>query len=506
MAGRVKRIANRIIASQRMDMSVTTSKSAVAQVKELWEPAMQARELAQYRQAWYDLELGQGGIRPDELPYMPEKAIGEMQKLKRLSPTPWGRMIVNEITQLLAVDDILLEDQAKSAPAYRIWQQNGLDGRQKPVIQAANIHGQSYNLILPAIGRYDRKPTALIRGKSALRMTAFYRDDFDEYPEFAIEVVEQPLNDGTSEWLISFYDDTYTHRMSTRDLSGEHITYIDNEPHGMGVCPVVRFADLDLEGRALGEITPYIPLFRRIDQDTCDRLIVQRYGAFVVRTIAGMDKPSTAEAQRAASIALGVGDLLVSPNDKTKFGSIPATPMDGYLKGRDSDIKDLAATSQTPSYRLLGLGDNIGADAIQAANESQDRKKADLQRVFGESWEASMRLAGHAMGDTTVATDFTSSVHWVPRNSESLQTLTQGLATAAVQLEIAPELLWDRLPDWNRTKTEQALTLREQRKQQALDEAVQQQLLAGALSGGSSGNDNTDQAGAGAPAGTGSAG
>jgi hypothetical protein len=470
MARTRRGIKNRIIASQSLDLSVTQKTGAIARAKEVWALAQDARELAEYRQAWLDLDLQRLHA---ELPFMPDDSTDELKRLRTNSSTPWGRAIINELSQGLAVDDFRLAGDDASAPAFSIWQQNGLDARQVPLHRGAMTHGQAYNLVLPATGRLDGAPTALIRGKSMLRMTAFYRDEFDEYPEFALEVVPQPNSDGTTSLLVTLYDDAYVYRMSCEKGDGSDLTYIDNYRHGMGVCPVVRFAMIDLEGESLGEITPLIPLFRRLDQGTCDRLIVQRFGAFVVRTISGMAKPKTEEDRKKARVALGSGDFMVSPDADTKFGHIPGTPIDGYLRATSDDVKSMASIAQIPSYRFLGLGDNIGADAIRAATESQERKTDEYRRVYGEAHEASMRLAGHAVGDTTIAQDFTSRVHWVPRSSESLQTLTQGLATMTRDLEIDPSLVWDYLPDWSRDKTDKAQELRE--------EARDREMLAAAL-------------------------
>ena len=486
---KIRGLVDRIIATQRMDMSRTASRSALGQVKELWGVAQDARETAQWLQSWHDLTMR----NPRDLPLLPANATVDDRRLRELSKTPWGRTIVRTTAQGLVIDGFRLKDDRAESPAQRVWQQNALDARQQPLVHGMLTHGYAYNVILPAVGRLDGKPTALIRGKSALRMTAFYRDDFDEYPEFAIEVDTIVTND-KEELFVTFYDDTHVHRMSCSKGDGSDMTYIDNFAHGMGVTPIVRYADIDLEGNAVGEIEPYIPIFRRLDQGTCDRLIVQRKGAFVTRTATGIKPGSTDEESDEIALQLEVGDLLVSDEPTSRFGHIPATPLDGYVQTHDVDLKELGATSQTPEYRLTGLGDNLGAEGIAAATEALEAKRRSYKRIVGEAHEMSMRLAGHAMGDEAIASDYESRSHWVVEPKGSLQSLAQALGTMVRMTGMPPEMTWDMWPEWTREDTLRALD-------QIEAEKARQALLA--AMGGENGNDGAagpGEAGDNAPA------
>src|SRR5690606_28183203 len=119
-------------------------------------------------------------------------------------------------------------------------------------------------------------------------MTAFYDDPAsDEWPVYAMEVQAAKIN-GNDGWVVNLYDDEARHRIHV-DSIGSTFDYITSEEHGLGVCPVVRWANqLDLEGRSAGEVEPFIPVAARIDQTVFDRLVVQRFASWVVRTVAGM--------------------------------------------------------------------------------------------------------------------------------------------------------------------------------------------------------------------------
>lgn len=466
MALRIRR--SRIIATQRD--SVRTQNNVLEQVRELWPIFKAHRARMMVIEAWKDCELDDA-----MLPVMPEGSTDEFRRIRDNAPTPWGRLIVATVTQSMFVDDVKLKD-GTSAPAYELWQRNGMDGRQIPLHDSMATFGMAYNLVLPATGRLDGKATAMMRGKSSKDSLAFYRDDFDEYPEFWLEGIPTWDAEGHLTWRIQFIDEDAIYNLSMEDDDLRTLRSIDYESQPMGLCPIVRFANtIDLSGRVTGEIAPFITLFGRIDQDTQDRLVVQRYGAWAVRTIAGMDKPKTDADRAAARIALGIGDLLVSEDPETKFGSLAGTPLDGYIKSRESDIRDLAAVSQTPSYQLLGLSDNVGAEGLAAAKDATDKKIFQRRVSAGESHEASLRLAGYAAGMSDVSSDYTSRVHWRNDETQSFLTLAQALGQLATTLEVPPEMLWERIPDWTQADTILAKKLFEKRK---ADDLADAQLLA----------------------------
>ena len=447
MALRRSRMTRRLIAFASDAPSVTTKASVAAQVSELFPVFLAHRESMTIIDKWKRADLDE-----NMMPFTHRNADDEYEHIRKTAPTPYGRLIVDTMTQNTIIDDVRLR-AGGSAPAYDLWNRNGLDSRQVSLHDAVYTFGMAYNVVLPAVGRLDGARTAQIRSKSPRDGLAFFRDDFDQFPEFYLEAHEQANNDGTSSWRIDFYDEDRLHRLSC-DGDGSNMTYIEYETHPMQLCPVIRVVNqLDLEGRVIGEVAPFITLLRRIDQDEMDRLVIQRKSAWIVRTIAGMAQPKTDAEKRAARIALGIGDLLVSEDTETKFGHIPASSLEGVLRARESSLRDLAATSQTPAHQLLGLTDNVGADGLAAA-EGNQRRKLDLRHlVIGEGWQDSLRLAGWAAGIEEVASDYTSRVHFRSTKTESFQSLMQGLAQAATGLGIPGEVLWDRIDDWTQLDT-----------------------------------------------------
>lgn len=499
------RARERLIMSDRMDKSVTRATGAVAQVRELWDEAAKQRDAAEFLTRWHDLAMQDPReVDPDMRPILPGKAPTDVAQIAEMAITPTAKSLVDQFSQQCRVEGIRLEKATNNSPAWDLFNRNRMGGKQVPLFKAQFTHGQAFGIALPAKGRLDDAPTASLDLKSARRMTAFYRDDFDEYPEFGIDVDIQHNDDGTSDNIIVFYDDTHVHRMSCPENEPDKLEYIDNFPHGMKVTPIQRFGLLTLDGEAHGEVAPYLTLLRRLDQDSADRLVLQRFLSWMVRWGTGIKKPKTEEEQAEAEYWMEHGDLLINESPDAKFGVLAGQPMDGHISARQSDMQDLAGVSQVPSYRLLGLSDNIGAEAIAAADASLKRKIDEYKSVLGEQMESFMRLGGHAAGNKEIAQDYTSRVLWAVTENIDIQSLSQAISQLNADDRGIPfEMLWRWVPGWQQSDTEEAIRIR----QKVQEEKQAQAMLEAAMSGGGQGgNDTGNSSGRPAPSGSGSAG
>lgn len=504
---RRRRGIRRLIMSDRMDMSVTRANSAVAQVKELWQPAEKARDAARFLQVWHDMPMKDPNDVPlTERPTLPRKAPEDMRKIAETSLTPNAKGLVDQFSQQIRIEGIRLENDSENSPAWELFNRNRMGGKQVPLWKAQFLHGQAFGIALPAVGRLDGAKTAALQLRSAQRMTAFYRDDFDEFPELAIDVDTLVNADGPDDYLIHLYDDTHIHRMTAPVDDPDRIRYIDNEVHGMQITPIQRFGLLNLDGEAPGEVAPYLSLLRRIDQDTADRLMLQRFLSWMVRTATGIDKPTSEEEEEALEFMLGVGDIMSAVSPAAKFGVLQGQPMDGHISAREADVRDLASTSQVPAYRMLGLSDNIGAEAIAAADASLKRKMDEYKSVLGEQFESYMRLGGHAAGNKEIASDFSSRVQFAVTESIDIQSLSQAISMLNAEDRGIPfEMLWKWIPQWTQNDTVEAKRLREV----LLKEKEERELLQAmttAVGGGQGGNNPGNSAGKPAPSRTGAAG
>ena len=405
-------------------------------------------------------------------PVRPKDTTREYNELEDRAPTPWLGLVVTAVAQALYVEGHRPRKGREDSKVWKkLWQPNGMDGRQIAIHRGALGHGQAFVKHIEGKNQLTGEKALALRGFSAMRMAAFWQDPvLDEYPYFTLEASPEIIR-GNSGWRVIITDEEADYEMVTESADGrEKYTFVERRPHNAGVCPVVRFANnLDLEGNSLSDISPFIPLASRIDQDTFDRLIVQRFGAWKVRYIAGMAKPTSDEQARLQALALRIEDILVSPDAQTKFGTLDATPLDGFISARDSDIRDLAAVTQTPPHHLLGLSPNVSAEGLVEAQAGLMRKVDERKHLFGESWERCLRLGAHMLNMEEESRDFASQMLWKDTESRSLAQSADALGKLAQMLGVPFELLWERIPGWTSKDTEDAKRI--------LDEQMKQEML-----------------------------
>ena len=392
-------------------------------------------------------------------PHRPRQATREYEDLSMRAQAPWLGKVVTSVAQVLYVDGYRQADDLEDAAPWAWWQANGLDARQIAVHRAALAYGLAYLTVLPGANPLTGEAAPVIRGVSPRKMLAFYDDPAeDDWPEYAVRVDWATVNDQPG-WRVRVYDDVSVHELVAA-ADGTRVEYQSSFEHRVGVCPVVRVVNtLDLEGRATGEVEPFIPIAACIDQTKFDRLVVQRFSSWVVRTIAGMAKPEVGTDAEVARLRLKVEDLLVAEDADTKFGSLPATPLGGFIDAYEADIRTLAAVSQTPSHEMLGQMANLSAEALAAAESSLNRKVEERKHLFGEAWEQALRLGAHIMGDEEAAADTAAEVRWRDMESRSLAQAADALGKLAQMLNVPVQVLWEKIPGWTQTDVERAKAL-----------------------------------------------
>lgn len=418
--------------------------------------------LPQFRRERERLDRLDNWLRWDhERPHSPRHSTNEYRELAARAQAPWLSLVVTSVAQSLYVEGYRRSDQPDDAAPWRIWQANGFDSRQIAVHRAALAYGYSYVTVLPG-----RTPAGelmpVIRGVSPRRMLAFYEDPAeDDWPAVAMQAIPAKI-DGAHGWRLKVYDDNLIHHLEVAELGDGVKVAREPEEHGTGYPPVVRYANqLDLDGRTDGEVDPYIAVAGRIDQTTFDRLVVQRFASWVVRTIAGMAKPEDDTDAAAEKLRLKVEDILIAEDPDTKFGSLPATPLDGFIKAHEADVKVLAAVSQTPAHELLGSMANMSAEALAAARASATAKADERKHSFGESHEQTLRLAALVSGDLAAASDFEAQVRWKDTEIRSLAQAADALGKLAQMLSVPVELLWEKIPGFTQQDVDAAKALLE---------------------------------------------
>lgn len=382
------------------------------------------------------------------LPYMPKEASAEYNLLAQRSVTNMMPLVIGNLVQMLFIEGYGEGEDKKEL--WRAWQFNRLDARQSAIYAGALTFGAAYAVVTPGT-RPTASPFPKVRGVSARKMTAVYADPAnDEFPIYALEHVKGRR--------YRLYDDktvTTLELESDLVLSGDtRFRTLSTEAHGApeGVCPVVRFAHaLDLEGRYHGEIEPLMRVQDRLNQTNMDRLLVQTFGSYKVRTITGMERPESKTDADAAKLRMAVDRVLIGDEENMKFGSLPETSMAGFIDAGKRDQETLSSMSAIPSHYLTGELNNLGAEAIAEARASLDAKIDLIKHSYGESMELVFRLMAWHLGQITDWDDFEAEVVWRDHQNRSMSQMADALGKIASQLGVPVRALWERIPGVSKT-------------------------------------------------------
>lgn len=380
-------------------------------------------------------------------PAVPKKANEELKKLATLSKTPWLGLVVTTVAQAMFVDGYRSPDSQDNKPAWKTWLANSFDTRQVAVHRAALAYGLAYVSVFPGLDAYGQRQ-AVMRGISPRRMIALYEDPAeDDWPVVALH----EKIPGKSYRVI---DDQLVHRID-RNSDGEY-SHQGVQWHEAGLCPIVRYAnDLDLEGRATGEVEPFIGVASRINATVNDRMTTQRFNSWKVRTVAGMAEPDTEEEKTRAAILLRQQDLLIAEDPETKFGTLDETALDGFIAAAEADIEALAAVSQTPSHNLTGKMVNLSADALASARGPLTQKVFERQANFGSAHAKALRLSAYMEGDEVSAYDLFAHTTWQDMEIRSMSQAVDALGKAAKLLGVPVQALWGRIPGTTKADIEE---------------------------------------------------
>lgn len=376
------------------------------------------------------------------LPVVPRAVPIEVRRMANMSRVNILGLVVDVLAQSLYVVGYRQERAVEDDPVWRVWQANRLDAHQTGVHRSALAYGTSYTTVLPG------DPSPVIRGASPRRLTALYGDDL-EWPAVALEV-RGSKNDIT----YRLYDDTAVYFLDedvAARQAGEkwHPKFVDRADHGAGVCPVVRFRNVeDLDDEVCGEIEPLMPLQDQIDFTTFDLLVAQHFAAFRQRYVLGWLAADEQEKAKASASRLWTFD-----DPDVKVGEFGQTDLGGYLESRESTLQHLATISQTPPHYLLGKLVNLSAEALAAAEAGQRRKLAERETTFGESWEQTLGLAARLDGGD--ASD-SAQVRWRDTEARALASTVDALGKMAQMLGVPVQVLWEKIPGWTQQDVERA--------------------------------------------------
>ncbi len=392
------------------------------------------------RAAWAPLQTLQRHIDGQLLKtWMPDNADAEYKDLLRKSASPWLGFARDAIAQGCIVSGYTNTDLWE-----RVWRANGMDGRQEVSTRDAVGFGRGFVSVLPAAGGDG----VVMRPMGALDTYAVYEDPWDDYPQYVLHR-RKPRRSRDTFWQGSWMlvDDTAIYRFTGTPAAPVDLSV---EVHDLGFTPVVGISNtLDPEPRS--SIGDKVPVYKRIVDATFTLQMLQRYGAFPQKWMAGGEVDENVRSSVDGLLHAG-GEA----GETARFGAFPAADLDKAVAAVDAHIKHFSAVVQVPPHYLLGAVVNMSAEGIAAAEAGYHRNLSARKKSIGEGYELAMRTAAAMLGEDEAAASATDQVEWENVSSWSPSQVSDFIQK--LEMSTGPlEELYRMIPGWTKADAATAL-------------------------------------------------
>ncbi|MFE5332943.1 phage portal protein [Embleya sp. NPDC056575] len=362
------------------------------------------------------------------LPNGPAKAAQAYKDFQRNSRTNFLGMVVDaSVFRLLAIG-VTDADGKPDEAAWRWWQANKLDSKQKQLFRTALAQSIAYM----QVGEHPTIP------KQPLVTVEHPRDCITE---------SDPATGRVLAGLKVWYDDVQGEACALVSLDDGRMDYRREQAgrrfsisaktwesgiwtkHDYGRPAIVPFeCRPELGEDPQPEFWAGLPAQNRINLGVLNRMTAARYSAFRQRYVTGhkfatrtimvpdTDPETGLPIMRAKKIPDGEpfvpdpASTWASEGENTRFGEFSQTDLQGYLSSHDVDIRDLLVQTNTPTYSVVNELVNIATETIVALDGQHLAKVAEHQTHFGEQLEEVLGLCAVVAGEKR---DFTShEIRW----------------------------------------------------------------------------------------------
>lgn len=384
-------------------------------------------------------------------PYVPEYASQMAKELAPRSITNLMRLAVNIPAQISFIDGYSRKGNFEP-PEWDVWLKSNMRAKQTRLFVASLTYGVGYTMYSNP-GTDDRRIDLL----STRDTVAFFEDAINDVtPVWALTIKSHPRAEGRPGHAI--YMDAQ--RVVHLDYDGQDFTVREDGVvnHDLGSTPLVRWpAIVDDRGYSRGVVEDLIPSQDRVNQSVYDLLVDQSFGAYKVRTAAGLvGEPLFDEEgnprldgdgnQLYGPIQISQGRMLATDDPSAKFGTLDETPLDGFIAAVGDSIKSFAVVGQLPPHALLGSMSNLSAETLQALMRQTTRFSGMLQSSWADAFRAQLRMIATDLGDSDGADPVNDEVRWRDMEEVTLPALIDGLGKASQMLGVPGRGLWARIP------------------------------------------------------------
>lgn len=369
----------------------------------------------------------------------------ETQFLKKIAATPLLELVISVVVQQTVAEGV--STGGEHAPQmWKPWEANGLRSRQHALYHAILAYGKSYMMVTPGVIGNEKR-AVMVPLSPAQLVTVGTGEDGAEYPAYALRT----MPDNT----LRLYDANNVYTFHKENTYTDKVKLASVQQHGLGVCPVVTYGDFDIHGNAISEIDRYELVARRFEKSVLDRLMVQQWNSWRVKTATGLDETLTDDERAKIKLHLAHSDILTG-SEGVQFGTLPETQMDGLLRAAEADRDMLAAVSQTPVWALNGgQMTNLSAEALAESRSMSRLKVQAFQRLNNRGHCHALRLASHVEGRYEDAANYDLQIIWDDVEARSMSQMADALGKIATQLRVPAEKLWELIPGVSRATVQE---------------------------------------------------
>ncbi|KOU17022.1 phage portal protein [Streptomyces sp. WM6349] len=379
------------------------------------------------------------------LPFLHEKARDPFRRLLKMSRANYCELVVDAFVGRLEVAGFQSDIEGDADDkAWRLWQENNLDGGSQLAFLEAAIRGNAYLMVEP-----DQRGGFRITPEHPTQVIVAYRPEAPGVPAAALKLW---LDDWTGRLCCTVYLPGKIYKFDAQEpkAGGKPVwarRQVKGEQWGgKNVLGEVPFGELSNRPRMLkpgaSELRSVTGIQDRINKTIADRMMTQEFAAFPQKWVTGMEIPQDENGQDIEPFDVAVNKILIAEENGAKFGQFAAADLTGYLKGKEADVHDIAAITSTPPHYLLGSMVNLSAEALKAAEAGLIHKIYQRRRFLEEGLERTMRLAGIASSQARIVW---KSPEW--RTEGELVDALVKMSTLGVPREV----LWER---WGATPQE----------------------------------------------------
>lgn len=341
----------------------------------------------------------------------------------------FAALVVDGTRERMEVTGFRFQSKRSTDRAWRIWQDNNMDGQSQIAHTEALIKGVAYVLVTPGSRVFGDSP--LITVEDALDAIT----DPDPLDPRRRRAGLKRYRDDDGHLVVYLYlPDTVWRLRSeqpwdpSRPYSGNWLPApLEGDPFPLrnpfGVVPLVPLLNRPrLRGEGVSEIDPVMSNQDAINKYRADALVAAEFAAFRQRWATGLEIPTDPDTGEPVEPFKAAVDRLwvVPPPDsedpnppKVEFGEFEATDLQPYQTMIESEVGAMSSIARMPYHYLLGQPSAVppSGESLKSSEAGLVAKVRTALIYFGEGWEESMRLCLLAAGDRG-AEDRAAATDW----------------------------------------------------------------------------------------------